>query len=102
MLFAIFGDDALLGELLDGSLVNVNNINRITIELLIVVLLQAGPLHSPWVWWLHRREKISFPRISNPGANVLAPKVVYLGKDQHKHAPARILGKITALLALGS
>lgn len=80
-LFLAVGHNTLLSEALDrGSvrLVDVDDRDVVAVQHLIVVLLQARPLHAKWVRWLLREQNFLLLFILDTSALLLAPVIVRL------------------------
>lgn len=80
--FPISSLNAGFGEFLDRSLVYVDNVDVLAVELLVVVLLQARSLDAPVVRRLEGREQIAFLRVLDSSAYLLAPVVVHLKTER--------------------
>ena len=55
---------------------DIDNVNIRTIELLVVVLLEAGALDSEWMRRLERTEKVTLSRIMDASTLLLGPEIV--------------------------
>lgn len=76
MFSTIFEFDTLLGELRNGVVLDVNQFNILTIELLVVVEFKARTLDTKGVGWVQRCHEISSSRVTNSVTHVLGPEVV--------------------------
>lgn len=72
---------ARLGELLNavaGRVRYINYIHALAVELLKVVLLEAGPFDAERERGLERAEELPFARVVHPAAHLLHPEVVHV------------------------
>jgi hypothetical protein len=75
---SVAGNNASLGELGDGSLLDVDNIVLSPVHHLVKVLLQRGTLGSPRMRSLERSENVTLARVSDTSSGLLDPEVVGL------------------------
>lgn len=76
MLSAVGELDAGFGEGGDGVVFDVDDVDVGTVELLVVVELEAGALDAEGMGWLDGGEEVASLRVADAGADVLGPEVV--------------------------
>ena len=74
---AILQLDAGLIEFDDGVVLDVDNVDIVSIELLEVAMLQTRTFDAPRVRWFQRRQKVPFGRIIDASALLFGPEIVH-------------------------
>jgi hypothetical protein len=84
---AVLELDACLGELGDGVVFDVNDINIRPVELLVVILFQTGPLHAEKVRHLQWCQDVPLPGVADSISYMFGPEIVCflvgISIDQH-------------------
>lgn len=73
---AIFQFDTFLSKSHNRVILDINQLNIWTIELLVVCVLKARTLDAKGVWRLQRRQQVSRLRVAYTVSNISCPEIV--------------------------